>query len=137
MDGDPYPTIEHAYQAAKTLDPTWRLAIANAASPHQAKVLGRVIDKRPDLKRLDWFNIDLDVMYHLLQQKFGDKHYFGRMLLNTGYADLVERNHWHDCFWGVCTCSAHYGKGENHLGILLMIVRAEIRQLDPSHSRVV
>lgn len=39
-------------------------------------------------------------------------------LLETGNEELVEGNYWGDTFWGVCR-----GRGENHLGKLLMKVR--------------
>jgi predicted NAD-dependent protein-ADP-ribosyltransferase YbiA (DUF1768 family) len=42
-------------------------------------------------------------------------------LLNTGDLQLVEGNYWGDTFWGVCN-----GKGENHLGKILMRVRKEL-----------
>jgi predicted NAD-dependent protein-ADP-ribosyltransferase YbiA (DUF1768 family) len=43
------------------------------------------------------------------------------MLLLTGDCELVEGNTWGDKFWGVCD-----GEGENHLGKLLMKIRAEL-----------
>lgn len=36
-----YPTVEHAFQAAKTFDKDWRDRIRIAASPAAAKALGR------------------------------------------------------------------------------------------------
>lgn len=45
------------------------------------------------------------------------------MLIATGDAILREGNHWGDRFWGV---DARTGEGENHLGRLLMELRAEI-----------
>ena len=39
--GNRYRTAEHAFQAAKTLDPIKRQAIVNAPSPGKAKRLGR------------------------------------------------------------------------------------------------
>ena len=41
IDGIKYPTVEHAYQAAKTMDRREKLAIAAARSPGQAKKIGR------------------------------------------------------------------------------------------------
>jgi predicted NAD-dependent protein-ADP-ribosyltransferase YbiA (DUF1768 family) len=35
--------------------------------------------------------------------------------------EIVEHNHWHDTFWGVCE-----DEGENHLGKLLMQLREEL-----------
>jgi len=36
-------------------------------------------------------------------------------------SNLVEGNSWNDVWWGVCE-----GEGENHLGRILMDIRAEI-----------
>lgn len=47
-------------------------------------------------------------------------------LLETGDAELVESNWWHDYFWGVCN-----GRGENHLGKILMKIRAELATRRP------
>lgn len=47
-------------------------------------------------------------------------------LLSTGEATLVEGNRHHDQHWGICVCKRHHGQGENHLGRLLMALRAEL-----------
>lgn len=49
---------------------------------------------------------------------------FGRRvrLLATGSAELIEGNVWNDTFWGVCR-----GRGQNHLGRILMEVRDGLR----------
>jgi predicted NAD-dependent protein-ADP-ribosyltransferase YbiA (DUF1768 family) len=60
-------------------------------------------------------------MRDLLRQKFAHPE-LRRLLLATGDAELVEGNTWGDRFWGVCA-----GRGQNHLGRLLMAIRAEIR----------
>jgi predicted NAD-dependent protein-ADP-ribosyltransferase YbiA (DUF1768 family) len=50
-------------------------------------------------------------------------------LLATGDAWLEEGNHWHDNFWGVCHCiDCQDEMGWNHLGKLLMKIRADIRE---------
>jgi len=61
-------------------------------------------------------------MHGLLQQKFKHGSPLADLLLKTGTQDLVEGNTWGDTFWGVCR-----GKGKNHLGRLLMLVRQELR----------
>ena len=43
-------------------------------------------------------------------------------LIATGNHELVEGNDWYDFWWGVCN-----GKGENHLGKILMSVRRELQ----------
>lgn len=110
-EGTVYPSVEHAFQAAKTLDPQMRLKIrlSNAAG---AKKLGRQLDLRSD-----WETIKVDVMRELLKAKFSDPELRAK-LKATGKEPLVEGNWWGDTFWGVCR-----DRGENHLGVLLMEIR--------------
>ena len=70
--------------------------------------------------RDDWEDIKLYVMYRIVRRKFLENHDLAEKLIKT--EGLIEEgNHWGDQFWGVCR-----GKGENHLGKILMQVRAEI-----------
>jgi N-glycosidase YbiA len=114
LDGIEYPTVEHAYQAAKTLDNTQRFLVCIAPSPGRAKAAGRHLSLRSD-----WEEVKLKVMEDLLRQKF-KKSLFKTMLLETGNAELIEGNTWGDRFWGVCN-----GVGQNNLGKLLMKIRDE------------
>lgn len=117
LDGLIYPSVEYAYCAAKTLDEEERKRILYAASPGLAKRLGRQVTLRAD-----WESIKLDVMANLLRQKFSKENPTLRMwLAETGDADIVEGNTWGDTFWGV-----YDGRGQNHLGRLLMEIRAEM-----------
>lgn len=116
FDQDAYPSVEHAYQAAKTFSQRDRDAIRVVSTPGKAKRLGQTVEVRPE-----WNDIKVTVMEKLLWKKF--EHPFLReMLLETGDAPLIEGNTWGDVFWGQCK-----GKGENHLGRLLMDTRARIR----------
>jgi ribA/ribD-fused uncharacterized protein len=117
LDGLEYRSVEHAYQAAKTLDPDQRRAIRNASTPSIAKTLGKKVRLRAD-----WDDTKLIIMHELLVQKFTDPSLSDR-LLATGDDELIEGNWWNDTYWGVCK-----GKGENHLGKLLMNVRHLIRK---------
>ncbi|HEU0076845.1 MAG TPA: NADAR family protein [Longimicrobiaceae bacterium] len=112
-----YPTVEAAYQAAKTTDPAVRARIRAAPAPAQAKRLGRGLALRPG-----WEEMKLDVMRTLVREKFSRHPALAERLLATGDVELVERNYWRDSFWGVCG-----GRGENHLGCILMDLRAELR----------
>lgn len=112
-----FPTNEHYFQAMKTLNQEERIAIARASTPGQAKRMGREVKLR-----VDWEDIKLQVMETALRIKFSDPELAAK-LIATGDEELVEGNWWHDTFWGVCE-----GVGENHLGKLLMKVRADIRQ---------
>ena len=116
-DGITYSSVEHAYQAAKTLDFQDRWDLSQLPTPGLAKKAGRDL-----VLRLDWMQVRERVMSELLVQKFLVHTDLKKKLLDTGDAPLVEENTWGDTFWGVCK-----GQGENHLGILLMGVRARLR----------
>lgn len=117
FEGLVYPSVEHAYQAAKTLDVGLRKAFQSRMSPSQAKAQGQRLELRSD-----WEQVKLEVMLACLRSKF-DVGPLRQALLDTGEAELVEGNTWGDRFWGVCR-----GEGENHLGRLLMQVRSEVRK---------
>jgi ribA/ribD-fused uncharacterized protein len=108
-----YPTSEHAYQAAKTLDPEWRDKITSASSPSEAKRLG----KRAPMRE-DWHRIKLDVMHDIVLAKFEQNAEIADKLMDLEGYELIEGNYWNDTFWGVCR-----GRGENHLGKILMKTR--------------
>lgn len=115
LDGDEYPSVEHAYQAAKTLDREARKRFQSImVKAGDAKRMGRKLVLRPD-----WNARKMEIMLYLLRQKF-EQEPLRTKLLATKDHDLVEGNHWHDYYWGVCN-----GKGQNHLGKLLMRVRTE------------
>jgi hypothetical protein len=113
LDGVIFPTVEHGYQAAKTLHRPSREVVRRAATPGQAKRLGRALILRPD-----WEAVKLAVMEGLLRQKFADPKLRARLVVIEG--EIVEQNTWGDTWWGVCR-----GRGENHLGRLLMRIRDE------------
>lgn len=117
LDDIEYPTVEHAYQAAKTFDPTQRFLVCIAPSPGRAKAAGRHLSLRSD-----WEQVKLEVMENLLRQKFR-KNPLRTMLIETGDAELIEGNEWGDTYWGVCN-----GEGQNHLGQLLMKIRNNLKE---------
>lgn len=114
-----YPSVEHAYQAAKVdlnvpnYDELCR-EIRTACTPGQAKRLGRHVPMRPD-----WDIDKLFVMRMLLIRKFDDPS-LRKLLIDTSPAVLIEGNSWNDQYWGVCN-----GQGQNHLGQLLMGIRGD------------
>jgi N-glycosidase YbiA len=118
LDDINYPSVEHAYQAAKTLNkeerkPFHKLPPIMAAA---SKKLGRKLSIRAD-----WEDVKLQIMEDLLVQKFAIPE-LKEKLLQTKNALLVEGNWWGDQFWGV---DARKG-GQNHLGKLLMKIRDQI-----------
>jgi ribA/ribD-fused uncharacterized protein len=112
-----YPTVEHAFQAAKTLNPAEKQEIAEARSPARAKALGRKVKLRKD-----WESVKVGVMKELVELKFCIHADLAERLLETQDAELVEGNTWSDTFWGVCN-----GHGKNHLGKVLMQVRERLQ----------
>jgi ribA/ribD-fused uncharacterized protein len=121
FEGEVYPTVEHAFQAAKTLDLDERKRIAKAETPGQAKRMGRNVSLRAD-----WEDIKTDVMRECLISKFSHP-VLKMQLLATDEEELIEGNYWHDTCWGICSCEKCNGKGENRLGKILMEVRTLYR----------
>ena len=93
LDNMPFPSVEHAYQAAKTEDREIRNQIRGKTAG-QAKRLGRKITPP------DWDDRKEAIMELLLRQKFNQEP-FRSLLLATGEQEIREGNHWGDTFWGV------------------------------------
>ena len=120
-EGIEYPTVEHAFQAAKSLDENIRQSIAALPTPGAAKKAGR----RSVVLRGDWEQVKISVMKELVSRKF-EMPEFRDKLFDTDDEELVEGNTWNDTFWGVCN-----GKGRNELGKILMEIRdKENRAID-------
>ena len=116
LDCDTYPSVEHAYQAAKTLDPEERRVIRTTPQSNLAKKLGQYIAIRPD-----WEDVKLWIMSDLVWQKFSNNKELKDKLLATDSVELIEGNWWNDTYWGICK-----GVGQNNLGKILMAVRYEL-----------
>jgi ribA/ribD-fused uncharacterized protein len=123
-DHQMYSSVEHAYQAAKTLDDTQRRMIQWAEKPGDAKRMGQIITLRED-----WEQVKLLVMKNLVWQKFQYPN-LKQKLLATGDQSLIEGNRWHDNYWGVCLCGVCQNTkhiiGHNYLGRVLMDVRDKL-----------
>jgi hypothetical protein len=87
-----YRSVEHAFQAAKTLDMDKRKLIAAAGTAAAAKHLGRLVPLRAD-----WEEIKLATMENLLRIKFSN-HILKQKLIQTGDQELTEGNWWGDNF---------------------------------------
>lgn len=116
FEGYTYPTVEHAYVAAKSTDENFRAKIRMTESPSDVKKLGRRI-----LLRSDWKDIKVDVMWDLLLSKFENPE-LAEKLIRTYPAKIEEGNSWNDRFWGISPVGS--GEGKNVLGILLMMLRS-------------
>ena len=110
-----YSTVEHAYQAHKTLNENSHELIRLSKNPADAKKLGRGVEMRSD-----WDHVKVDLMRSFLRLKF-ESPFLRDQLKNTYDYRLVYGNTWNDRFWGVCR-----GTGQNWLGILLEEIRSEI-----------
>ena len=125
-----YPTIEHAFQAAKTLDIKERICISKIDLPGIAKKAGRKVELRPD-----WEEIKLAVMYICLCAKFANETWYRELKL-TGEEEIVEWNSWGDKVWGIPCHQVDDGlwvpyeklQGKNLLGRLLMYCRNHNRR---------
>lgn len=95
-EGMTYPTVEHACQAAKSLDNTVRRKIQALATLAAAKSAGKRI-----VRRADWFAVNLAILEALVQQKFTRYPDLGDRLLATGERELIEGNTWNDRFFGM------------------------------------
>ena len=116
FDGIQYPSSEHAFVAAKTLDLSQKREITKMITPGRAKRYGRRIELRPD-----WNQVKVAVMYDIVRAKFAQNEALADKLLATGDALLIEGNKWGDQFWGVCN-----GSGHNWLGRILVLTRSLI-----------
>lgn len=122
-NGRVYKTVEHLFQASKAITEEDHEFIRNAPTPQEAKERGRHIKCRKD-----WDAMKVDVMRNALMMKFADDKLAER-LVNTMNAPLIEGNHWHDNYWGSCTCKMCEGVPKwNVLGALLMEIRIKLNK---------
>jgi len=114
-----WKTLEHFYQAAKTLHPLWRMLIWEAPEPNIAKKLGRTCPLRQD-----WDKLRIFIMSKGLKFKFDQNTEIKVKLMSTDGFVLIEGNNWHDNLWGDCLCKKCENiTGQNRLGELLMKLR--------------
>ena len=113
--GMKWTTVEHCYQAMKTLRPEERQMIQRCETPAEAKRKGSFVLLRPD-----WDTLKDAIMLTALSAKFANKD-LAEKLTATGDAVLIEDNP-HDAYWGIGD-----GTGQNKLGKFLMQVREELR----------
>lgn len=112
-----YPTVEHAFQAAKTLDTKEQYLIWSCHNPYEAKKIGRKVTLRND-----WSKVRNSIMENLIHQKFMHQN-LRQKLLDTKDAELIEGNCWGDYYWGKVN-----GVGLNWLGKILMNERENIKK---------
>lgn len=123
IQGGYWSTVEHYYQAQKfvgTQDESIIKVIHAVKTPEEAASLGRSPSRKV---RPDWEDVKLAVMREAVLTKFLTHPDIQAILLKTDESELIE-NSPTDYYWG---CGADK-TGQNHLGKVLMSVRALIRQ---------
>ena len=95
--------------------------IRQIASPMDAALEGR---NRQNPLRPDWEEVKDKVMLQALRMKFSQNPEIAKELLATGDAILIEHTR-NDDYWA----DGGDGSGKNKLGLLLMQVREELKNL--------
>lgn len=119
-----WPSVEHAYQAAKTDNEVSKSIIRKAKTAAQAKAIGQGVRLIPD-----WDNRRVQIMGDILRCKFLRSGRMAHLLLLTDGANLIHGNCHGDRFWGCVRVGTEW-QGQNHLGLLLMEIRKELQQRD-------
>lgn len=119
IDGQPWQTVEHYFQAMKFSGTPHARAAQVARTPTLAKQVGN--DRARPL-RPDWDAVKDDVMRRAVRAKFAQHPDIQAVLLGTGDETIIEDAP-NDYYWG----RGKDGTGRNMLGRVLMEVRAELR----------
>ena len=122
LDGQTFPTAEHAYQAAKARRPEVRDWILAAPSPALLAMAAHGLYQWDIVP--DWSRIKFDRMRAVLRAKFTQHADLRDLLLSTSTARLVEAGTVDSAvnrLWGEVK-----GKGKNMLGVLLMELREQL-----------
>jgi len=122
-----YPTVEHFYQALKLPKDRTDLRLKlSKMTPYEAKKAVKTKEFLPWSPT--WSEeMSLIVMEIGLKYKFGPETSWHKKLMDTGDDEIVEYNNWGDVFFGV---DVKTGKGQNHLGKILMKLRNEYKLLE-------
>ena len=112
-----FPSVEHAYQAAKW--PEHQRAQFVDVTATQSKRLGKLA---PGFNSKKWNKTKYELMYALNWTKYDNNPILREKLVLTDGCDLSEMNSWGDKDWGTDV----NGEGENNLGKILMRIREKI-----------
>ena len=125
FEGREFPSAEHAYQAGKPRKEAVREWVLSAPSPSLVAMAAHGLytwDIVPN-----WSEIKFERMRRVLFAKFSQHEDLRRLLVSTGNTRLVESGRVDNQVnrtWGEVN-----GRGLNMLGVLLMEVRSELRQM--------
>lgn len=126
FDGRTWPTSEHAYQAMKATDYEVQEVIRDARdragpSPKLAAAIGRSLPSKY-FDREKWEREKVTVMGAIVESKLRQHPELVQKLLATEDAYIAEDSE--DAVWGW----GRDHKGKNHLGHILMDLRAKLRE---------
>ncbi len=121
MNGEFYPTVEHAYQSGKFVETAPEIAeqIKNCLSAHEAQKIAFAYRNK---QAKNWDEIKIDYMEKLLRLKLEQNPYVKRKLLQTEDYLICEDSP-KDNFWGI----GEKRNGQNQLGKLWMKLRDEMK----------
>jgi len=128
VDGEIWLTVEHYFQANKFEDLSAREKIKSLKTAIEAAREGR--DKK-NILRPDWEHVKERIMMNALMAKFLQHPILKKELLGTGNAIIIEHTI-NDSYWA----DGGDGTGKNRLGELLMLVRADIRNISDDEDIV-
>jgi N-glycosidase YbiA len=120
-----WATVEHYYQAHKFHGTKFDYLMAQiqaAPTPELAAQIGRNCKYQP---HPDWDICKCEIMHRAIWQKFSTHADIQQVLLDTDDAEIIEDSPV-DYFWG---CGSDR-TGTNHLGRILMQVRADLHSRD-------
>ena len=116
-----WPTVEHYYQAHKFIG-TENVGLIDMIRNVKTPMLAAQIGRNPqNIIRADWELVKRDIMTLGVLTKFTTHLELQKILLSTGNKIIVEDSPT-DYYWG---CGVNR-TGQNHLGKILMDVRATI-----------
>ena len=114
-----YYSVEAAYQAQKCANDDDKKQFDKLRASEAKRIGGKVEIRQ------DWEQVRLSVMEEIVRAKFTQNPHLAEFLVKTGDKEIIEGNRWGDLYWGV---SLRTGEGENHLGKILMRLRAEFAE---------
>lgn len=120
LGGIKFASSENAYQAAKYAKD--KELVKKIAQMPALESKNYAKDRTHPWNVEDFSERKLRYMKLFLRKKF-EVPCLRQKLINTGKVHIEETNTWNDTYWGCCP----QGVGENHLGKLLMELRAELQ----------
>jgi len=124
-EGKHWKSSEHIYQAMKCVHEEDKEKIRKCS-------LREIKSEVLKYEQVDNWHDSLkdEIMEMALYLKFSQNPYLVKKLIDTGEDEIIEGNYWHDNYWGDCQCdNCHSILGLNKLGIMLMNIRKEIKNL--------